>query len=463
MNILVPVALFGWVPVVLSLFTFLPPRRAVITAFLLAWLFLPIYAYEIPGLPDYTKTSATCVGVLLGLLLFDLQRLVTLKFQMRDLPILLFCFSPIPSSLVNGLGLYDGLSSSLSYIITWGLPYLIGRSYFNTLTGLRELTIGIFIGGVIYVPLCMFEIRMSPQLHHMVYGFHQHSFIQSMRFGGFRPTVFLEHGLAVGMWMTTTALIGLWLMITGTLKTFLNFPIGWFVSALVVTTILCKSTYSVILLIIGLSVLCSLKWFRFSPIVLGVLLIPSLYIGFRTANLWAGSELVYFAATYINPTRASSLQFRLDNEDILKEKALQKRLFGWGGWGRSRVYDNDGRDISVTDASWIIIFGKNGFWGLILFVFMLSLPTCVLWWNYSPKLWAHPSIAPAASLAIILNLYLLDNLMNAMKNPIYMLAVGGLTALVKEGLQTDGQVAVNSVNSNPWQYRDTAVFPANRC
>ena len=63
MGFLVPVTLFGWIPFVLFLFMVLPPRRAVITAFLLAWLFLPMAGYSIHGLPDYTKMSATAAGV----------------------------------------------------------------------------------------------------------------------------------------------------------------------------------------------------------------------------------------------------------------------------------------------------------------------------------------------------------------------------------------------------------------
>ena len=58
------------------------------------------------------------------------------------------------------------------------------------------------LGGLIYVPLCLFEVRMSPQLHNMVYGFAQHSFGQTVRGGGWRPMVFMQHGLAVGLFMS---------------------------------------------------------------------------------------------------------------------------------------------------------------------------------------------------------------------------------------------------------------------
>ena len=60
MTILVPITLFGWVPCVLLLFLWLPPRRAVITAFLAGWLFLPAATFQLPGIPDYSKMMATC-------------------------------------------------------------------------------------------------------------------------------------------------------------------------------------------------------------------------------------------------------------------------------------------------------------------------------------------------------------------------------------------------------------------
>ena len=40
-----------------------------------------------------------------------------------------------------------------------------------------------------------------------------------------------------------------------------------------------------------------------------------------------------------------------------------------------------------------------------------------------------PSFAPAAALAVLLGLYMLDNLSNAMYNPIYVLAAGGLAGM----------------------------------
>ena len=144
--------------------------------------------YSIPGLPDWTKTSATSISLMLGLLIFDFNRILAFRPRWIDLPMALWCLLPLPSSMANGLGFYDGFSTSLNQVFTWALPYLFGRIYLGDAEGLRELAIGLFIGGLVYVPLCAYEIRMSPQLHSMVYGFHQHSFLMTHRFGGWRPS-----------------------------------------------------------------------------------------------------------------------------------------------------------------------------------------------------------------------------------------------------------------------------------
>jgi hypothetical protein len=70
-----------------------------------------------------------------------------------DIPMIIWCLCPICSSLSNDLGLYDGISTAFAQTVAWGFPYFIGRLFLGDLRGLRELAIGIFAGGVAYVPL----------------------------------------------------------------------------------------------------------------------------------------------------------------------------------------------------------------------------------------------------------------------------------------------------------------------
>jgi hypothetical protein len=68
---LIPVALFGFIPIVFYLFVRFPPQRAVIISFVVAWLFLPQASYPIPILPEFTKVSAVCYSILLATLVYD--------------------------------------------------------------------------------------------------------------------------------------------------------------------------------------------------------------------------------------------------------------------------------------------------------------------------------------------------------------------------------------------------------
>ena len=294
MTFLVPIAMFGWIPVVLGLFMLFPPRRAIIISFLGAWLFLPMAGYGIPMLPDYTKMSATCLGVTLGVFLFDSGRLGTFRFRLYDVPMILWCIVPGFSSIANGLGMWDACSATVAAIVTWGLPYLIGRAYFNDTDGLRELAIGIFVGGLVYAPLCLFEVKMSPQLHNLVYGYHPSDFAMTYRMGGWRPVVFMQHGLMVGVWMTAASLSGIWLWKTGALRQLWGTTTGWLVGGLLVTTVLCKSLGALALLVAGAGMLLSTQWLRSRILIAAVVTLVPAYMFLRGTEIWRASEVASF-------------------------------------------------------------------------------------------------------------------------------------------------------------------------
>lgn len=429
MNFTVPVALFGWPLVAITLCATLPPRRAVIAAYVAAWLFLPVYSYSVPGLPDWTKVSATSVSLLLGLTIFDFHRMIQFRPRWIDFPMIAWCLSSVPSALLNGLGLYDGLSNSLDLVVVWGLPYFLGRLYFSDVDSLHDLAMGLFLGGVVYVPLCLFELRMSPQLHAIVYGFDPTRFEMNVRFGGWRPTVFMTHGLMVAMWMSMCSLVGIWLWVNGSLKPWRGYAPGWFVIPLVVTTVLCKSTGALVLLLAGLLLLWWVYRFRTRAPMVVLALVAPLYILVRITGIWSGDEFVD-AANMVSAERAESLETRLNNEDSLADKALKRPFFGWGGWGRSRVSDETGRDISVTDGLWIIEFGVRGFVGLIAMLSVLLFPYVALCRRLPAWEWIRPYAGHVAALTAVVGFYLLDCLANAMVNPIYVLAAGGITGLM---------------------------------
>lgn len=428
MNPIAHVVMFGWIPVVLALFAQLPPRRAVVIAFIMAWLFLPVARYDIPVLPDYTKMSATCAGILLAAFLFDNQRIMAFRPSLVDTPMLLWIVSPFISSLSNDLGLWDALAALFEQTVGWGMPYFIGRIYLSDNDGLRYLARAIFIGGLAYIPLCLLESRISPQLHRMLYGFMAHyDFSQTYRMGGWRPMVFMSHGLMVGVWMMAATLNGFWMYRNKALEDLsARLQLKYTIPLLLFTAAWIRSFGAFLLLLIGLGLLYITKRIRTRMLVAAFMMLPPLVMGTAILEMpiaQVGADII----AAINPDRAASLQFRIDNEHILVEKALQQPIFGWGGWGRSRVYNQFGEDISVTDSLWIITLGEKGIFGLASMSLVFFVAVVLFLKRYRAHRWHEPDVCHVASLAIMLGLYAMDNLINAMENPIFILTAGGLT------------------------------------
>lgn len=440
MSIQSQLVMIAWIPAVFYLFIRFKTQEAVIISFIVAWLFLPQQAgFVFPGLPDYERISATVYGILLATIVYDIQRISKFDYSWLDLPMLIWCICPLFSSLTNGLGLYDGISESLNQTVAYGGPYFLGRIYLNNLVGLGKLALGIFLGGLIYIPFCLYEIRMSPQLHKIIYGYHGNSsFNQTMRYGGFRPTVFMRHGLSVGMWMMAATLIGICLWRTGLIKQIYGFHIRWYVGILLVTFILIKSTGAYGLLLLGLIFLFSAWYLRNSIAFLLLMVAMVFYLQQNvSANFYITDQIVTTMSRIFPEERIQSLEFRFDNEEILGAKAREKMIFGWGGWGRSRVYDYDWKgdlvDISVTDSLWIIAFGTNGLIGLVSLFGSILIPALYFSLRYFPaNTWSHQKVAPAAVLTIITILYMLDCLLNNQFNPIFTVTNGGITGLIVE-------------------------------
>jgi hypothetical protein len=434
--------MLAWLPIVLYLFRIFPAQRAIAISFIVAWLFLPQRAgFSLPGLPDYERMSATCYSILLATFLYDAQRFSSFRFGWLDVPMLIVCLCPFASSITNDLGPYDGMSAALNQIVSFGIPFFLGRIYLNNLAGLRQLAIAMLTSGLIYMPLCLYEVRMSPQLHAMVYGyFGNPSFVQSIRLGGFRPTVFMKHGLSVGMWMMAATLIGIWLWQSGTIRKIWNIQVKWLSLALLITFILIKSTGAYIYLAYGIIALSCSKWLR-TALPMSLLVGSICFYLFLGVSGSFGSEqvtqIVSFAEQVTGEERAQSLEFRLDNEQSLSDRARERILFGWGGWGRNRVYDLNWAgelvDTSTTDSLWIIFFGVNGIVGLAAIFASNLLPALTFFRSrYPASLWLKPQVAPAAVLSVVIVLYALDCTLNYQANPVFTLASGGIAGLVMQ-------------------------------
>lgn len=452
MRLFADLVLLGWVPVVLLMFYIFPPRRAAIIAVIGGWLFLPWLNYELPGLPDYTRVTAISLGVLLGALVFDGDPILTVRARWFDLPVIAFCICPLFSSISNGLGLYDGLSSVLTQFVAWGIPYLVGRTYFGNIEGVCELAVGVVIGALLYVPFCLFENRMSPRLHYLVYGFNARTighFMQRPLSGtaleGWRPIVFLECGLAVCIFMSVASLLGVWLWRCGTIKKLGGIPVSWLIPPLIVTTILCRGVGSIAVLIMGLSTLFITKWSRSRiAVILLALSVPSYYAG-RISGVLNGEGMQTLVATFITVEKAESLAIRQWQESVLMRKILSRPLFGWGQWGRYRggieVAEDDPYNtgtfvregnLTSVDSFWLFTFGTKGFLGLIAFTAVLLVPVSMVIRRVPGPMWASSEFGPITALATALIIVLINFLFDGLFNLIVPVAAGALTKCAAE-------------------------------
>src|SRR5262249_14394403 len=151
------------------------------------------------------------------------------------------------SSYANAYGSYDAASALFYRFLGYGVPYLCGRVLLGNRQGMHDLLVAMFAAGLVYLPLVWFELRMSPLLHVKLYGFFQHTWDQHFRAGGYRPIVFVEHGLVLSLFLAITALSGYTLWQRG-LRRIGNVPTWIPVLVLALTVVACKSMGAMILM-----------------------------------------------------------------------------------------------------------------------------------------------------------------------------------------------------------------------
>ena len=126
------VVLLAWIPICASLFTFMRPVRALTIACLVGWLLLPVFTVPVEGFWDLDKIVATNAGIALGAALFCSRRLRGFKVTTADLALVLFLAGVCITSVVNGLGIRDGLSSASQKFFYFGIPFWLGRMFVRT-------------------------------------------------------------------------------------------------------------------------------------------------------------------------------------------------------------------------------------------------------------------------------------------------------------------------------------------
>jgi hypothetical protein len=436
MSLFVPITMFGWPFLAIFMFAFWPKRRAMLLGLMISWLFLPQAGYLWPGPLKWTKVNAVSMGLLLAVAALDFRRLLSFRPRWFDIPVMVASIMPAVSSFANGLGIADAGTSSVNNILMYGVPYLLGRIYIIDLVGAFELADVWILGGLIYFPLCLFELRMSPMLHYDVYGFFPHQWAQMVRDGGYRPMVFMQHGLAVAMWMSACTVLayGVWRM--AGVKRHWHVPMWTWVLVLGIGTLICKSAGAIALTTIGCAAIEVGKRGPLRTILFVFALAAPVYIVARTSQTLTADRCMAGLHLVFSSDRVASASDRLHQEDVLSRRALESPIVGWGPWGDYLVSDQHDDLVQHSDSMWIITLGKYGMvgWGATVLIYLL--PALRLIWpmrraNVSPLQQRVSQV-----LALISVLAMLDSLSNFMPNPFFVLAAGAVATLTEANRKT---------------------------
>lgn len=437
-NNLAYLMLIIWPVVMVFLFRKLPADRALIWSLITAYLILPPppAAFDFPLMPPLSKDSIPNFAALVICMFMYGKGVITLpRSILARICIGLYVIGPIFTVFTNGepiffkngdvlpgLKLSDALALSINQALLL-IPFLLARELLAKPEAQRQLLLALFLCGLAYSLPMLLEVRLSPQLNLWVYGYFQHSFEQAIRAGGFRPVVFLNHGLWVSFFAMTAvaSAFALWRS-DKTQKRSLYFLAGGY---LMVVLILAKSLGALLFALFLIPLILILSRRLQITLALVLTLLALSYPILQSADLFPADNLVA-QANKVNDNRGASLNFRFYNEDILMERAREKPLFGWGSWGRNHIHDPaNGTILSVTDGRWIILMGVYGIIGFIAEFGLLCLPLILLWATMR-KLPTGSLSNYAAPLALILAVNVIDLIPNATLTPITWIISGAL-------------------------------------
>lgn len=448
-----------WPCIAMALFVATRLQVALVATIIGGFLLLPTATeFDLPIMPALDKHSVPSFAALLSIIAIlasssGKKYLVSgevLRGWIPRNPVILICLAllilgPLGTVASNrepliygplvlpALQFYDVFAVILD-TLTLLLPFFLARKVLASSEGQRVLILGIVLAATGYAFLALYEVRMSPQLNNVVYGFFPHSWLQHIRGDGWRPLVFLIHGLVLGIYLSIAFIIavGLARNSTGKMRLIWILVAAWLFG----TLILAKSVGAVLIAIVmaGITLFLPRRLQILATVVIAlcVLIYPVL-----RANDLVPVDRILEITEGISAERAQSFGFRLENEQLLLDKANERPLFGWGGWGRGMVFSPEsGRELTTPDGIWIIVFGAGGWLRYFGTFGLLTWGLVALFREKKSKL--DPA---TVTLALALAGNLVDLLPNSGATPVTWMMAGALCGRLERREVADGEIA----------------------
>ena len=454
--------LAAWPFISIALFRRLPVDRALILTIMLGYLFLPEppAVFDLPLAPPLHKHNIPALTAFAFCLWkYGPQGSILPQSLVARVLLAAFIFSPVMTAFTNtepvvfgqiglpGLGIKDAIALTLQQFLLI-LPFLLARQYLADGGAQRYFLVALVVCGLIYSVLMVVEMRLSPQLNRWIYGYYQHLFGQSIRANGYRPVVFLYHGLWVAFFIMTSAVaaFALW-RLDERLRTIKTLAAACYLTLVLVAAKSLGSLIFAVALIPMVAVLGRLQQIRIAILIgalaMGYPILKGLHV--------VPEDRILAAAAAVDDDRAGSLEFRFMNENTLLDRAYEKPVFGWGSWGRNHILDPvTGIILTVTDGRWIILIGIYGWVGFLAEFGLLVLPLVMLWLEARSA--RADTISPfIAPLSLMLAINVFDMLPNATLTPLTWMIAGSLTGYAESLKDTRRQQRVSSVKAQGWK------------
>jgi cell division protein FtsW (lipid II flippase) len=206
----------------------------------------------------------------------------------------------------------------------------------------------------------------------------------------------------------------------------LRVPAGAVAAYLGAVLLLCKTLGALLYAMIAAPIVLLTKPRAWVKISCALLLLVCAYPMLRGAGV-IPVERIASLANSVSTDRSASFETRVTNEKLLLAKASQKPWFGWGTWGRNRVYDQwTGKDVTITDGEWIIQFGTFGWLGYLSLFGLLTLAAFRALSAVGDQVTSASMVV--GGLTLLLGVNAIDLLPNSNLTPLTWLVAGSITS-----------------------------------
>ena len=428
----------GWAVATWAMFWRCRPAVAVLGSFLGGWILLPVGSYPagsaeavfpywiiglaLPSDMLLTKAVAAPAAAFLGVVLFDRQALARLRPAWLDAPIVLWCLWPAVAAAFATEPRPAPLLAIAYLAAAWGLPWLLGRLYFASPEGRLLLVKGLVLSALACLPFSLVEGALGPVVYDAVYETHPFRADGAVRYVGFRPLGFFEHGNQFGLWISLGALAALWLAISSGAARW-----RWVAATLLAMALAAQSVGAIALLALGAAGLSTFVHVRprllaagaAALIAIGGAVYLSGAIPFQAIakdTSW-GREIV----NSIRGAGRGSFTWRIAQDQKLLADAVARPVTGSAQWDWWRAKETRPWGLSL------LIVGQFGLGGLLLALATLLGPALRIAWA-APRGGAWRPQGLPLLLASIAVLTVIDALLNAFLFFPAIVAAGSLAA-----------------------------------